>query len=370
MTDQDKQTPTTDTTASSQPAQKPTDSAKPKARTKPPKSPKTPGRGRFWRWLLVLVILLGGLGGAGYYWGQPYYQQALADWSSWRELPAQQAQLADQVARLNNQLQSAEQERSSLRNELNNARSELEQMMIDTAQRLSRRDDLDANRWPLEEALALLRLAERRLQLDGNAQVAHNLLDAADAVLADLTAAAVLPVRRQIAQDRLALESIDAPDINGLYFRLEAIDERLAALQWTPAQRLAPEPQTEPGEQSAWDAFVDSLSSLVTISRLETDHQASPLLDDFERWRQHSRLLLEEVQLALLTREQALFDAALDQLSEQLTPMRQELDVDPLLQQLNELAGTRLNPQLPDISASVRALDNYLSRSATQEGDL
>jgi len=239
-----------------------------------------------------------------------------------------------------------------------------------TAQRLSRSDDLDADQWPLEEALALLRLAERRLQLDGNAQVALNLLDAADQVLADLSAAAVLPVRRQIAEDRLELQSIEAPDINGLYFRLDAIDERLAGLQWTPAQRLAPEQQEDTAaELSPWAAFRNSLGSLVTISRLDTDHQASPLLDDFERWRQHSRLLLEEVQLALLSRQQALFDAALRQLSEQLQPMRQELDVQPLLAQLAELNGTQLNPDLPDINASVQALENYLSRSATTEAD-
>jgi len=372
MTDQDKQTATTDTpeSASTKPADTQAASKPSKAKAKPRKTKAGKGGGRGWRILLVLLILIGLLAAAGYYWGRPYYQQFLVQWSAWTTMPQQQAGLVAEVSRLNDELSRAEQARDGLRRELNNARVELEQLVVDTAQRLSRSEDLSADQWPLEEALALLRLAERRLQLDGNAQVALNLLDAADQVLADLSAAAVLPVRRQIAEDRLALQSIDAPDINGLYFRLDAIDERLAALQWTPAQRLAPQQQPDTdAATSPWAAFRNSLGSLVTISRLETDFQASPLLDDFERWRQHSRLLLEEVQLALLSREQALFDATLRQLSEQLQPMRQELDVQPLLDQLVELNGTQLNPDLPDIDSSVQALENYLSRSATTEAD-
>ncbi|WP_108126336.1 uroporphyrinogen-III C-methyltransferase [Saccharospirillum mangrovi] len=372
MTEHDKQTPSTES-VSSQPAEKNTAQTPPKAKSKPVKTAKKKGSGRGWRVFLVLLIVLGLLAGAGYYWGQPYYQSLLAQWSQWRALPQQQAALAAEIERLNNELNAERQARSSFASALQNTRSELEQMIVDTAQRLSRRDDLDTNQWPLEEALALLRLSERRLQLDGNAQVALNLLDAADQVLANMTAAAVLPVRRQIAQDRLALQSIDAPDINGLYFRLDAIDDRIANFQWTPAERLAPQDQTQASSAdeplSPWAAFRNSLGSLVTVTRLDAPHQASPLLDDFERWRQHSRLLLEEVQLALLSREQALFDAALAQLTEQLTPMRQELDVEPLIAQLTELAGTQLNPTLPDISASVRALETYLSRSGDAEGD-
>ncbi|PTY38213.1 hypothetical protein BGP77_17370 [Saccharospirillum sp. MSK14-1] len=373
MTDQDKQTTTPDTPESGASKPSETQAASAPSKAKPRKASNSATgkrRGRGWRILLVLLIVIGLLVAAGYYWGRPYYQQALAQWSAWSSLPQQQAGLAAEVSRLNDELSRAEQARDTLRNELNNARVELEKMVVDTAQRLSRREDLDADQWPLEEALALLRLAERRLQLDGNAQVALNLLDAADQILADLTAAAVLPVRRQIADDRLALQSIDAPDINGLYFRLDAIDDRLVALQWTPAQRLAPQEQSETdAETSPWAAFRNSLGSLVTISRLEVDHQASPLLDDFERWRQHSRLLLEEVQLAVLSRDQALFDAALDQLSEQLEPMRQEVTIQPLLDQLAELSGTALNPDLPDINTSVQALENYLSRAAQTEGE-
>lgn len=368
MTDQDKQTPseTPSETASPQAATKASASAKAKPKPKAPKAKRAKSGGRGWFTLLLILVVIAALIAGGYYYGRPYVENLLDDW---RDLPQQTSALAEDVARLSGELDDARQANQQLSQQLQQARAELEQLVVDTAQRLTRRDDLEADRWPLEEALALLRLAERRLQLDGNTAVALNLLDAADQILADLTAAAVLPVRRQIADDRLALQSVDAPDINGLYFRLEAIDERLATFQWTPAEKLEPEMQPEEEAVSPWAAFRNSLGSLVTIRRLETDHQASPLLDDFELWRQRSRLLLEEVQLALLAGEQPLYDAALAQLTEQLTTMRQELAVEPLISELNSLAGTALNPSLPDIGSSAQALEDYMSRSARQNGE-
>lgn len=355
MTDQDDKTAATDNRPD-QPASKTGKPARRKARR------RRSGRPSLRRWLtpLLVLILVAALGGGGYYWGYPVYQSLLADWQG---LQQRQASLEQTVTELRSRLDSAERARQALADRAEADRDELERMMVETAQRLSRRDDLEADRWPLEEALALLRLAERRLQLDANADIALRLLDAADQVLAGLNEAAVLPVRRQIARDRLALESVEAADVSGLYFRLEAIDERLAALEWSPQARIEPEPRSEQEADSAWRAFRDSLDSLVTVTRLETAHRAPPLLDDFSLWRQRARLLLEQLQLALLAGEQPLFDAAREQLNEQLAMMQTDLELDALRSELDDLADTRLNPDLPDIGTSVEALEAYLSRT-------
>lgn len=102
--------------------------------------------------------------------------------------------------------------------------------MINSAQRWNRDADRTENRWPLEEALTLTRLAEQRLQLDSSATVASGLLKAADTILANMDQAAVLPLRRQLAADMLALNSTDSADINGLYFTLEAMAEHIREL--------------------------------------------------------------------------------------------------------------------------------------------
>ncbi|GGX44633.1 uroporphyrinogen-III C-methyltransferase [Saccharospirillum salsuginis] len=339
------------------------------ARTPPP--PKRPGRTsrrssgprRPWLWPLVSLILLAVLVAAGY-WG---VQQLGRLNQNWQSLTRNQEQLVEQVDTLQSRLGQSERARANLEDQLRSELAAQEEMLVETAQRLSRRQDLEADRWPLEEALALLRLAERRLQLDQNAEVALRLLNAADQVLAGLTQAAVLPVRRQIAQDRLALQSVESPDINGLYFRLDAVHETLAALDWTPEDAVTPKVQPDP--DSAWKAFVDSLGSLVTITRLDTAYQAPPLLDDFARWQQHALLLAEQAQLALLAGNQALYDTAVRQLLDHLQPMRETLKLQPVVDELNALHDTRLNPDWPDIHGSVRALEDYMARAETENSD-
>ena len=334
----------------------------------PPKRPRrtsrrTPGPRRPWLWPFVSLILLAVLVAAGY-WG---YQQLGRLNQNWQSLTRDQERLGEQVDTLQSRLGQSERARSNLEEQLRNELAAQEEMLVETAQRLSRRQDLEADRWPLEEALALLRLAERRLQLDQNADVALRLLNAADQVLAGLTQAAVLPVRRQIAQDRLALQSVESPDINGLYFRVEAIHQKLAELDWTPESKVTPEPQPDP--ESAWKAFMDSLGSLVTITRLDTAYQAPPLLDDFARWRQHALLLAEQAQLALLAGNQALFDTAARQLVDHLQPMRETLKLQPVVDELNALQGIRLNPDWPDIHGSVRALEDYMARADSESSE-
>ncbi len=351
-----------DTGADSTPKKEETRDAKPKnTPPPPPKRPKSaaPSRRRPWIWPLISLCLLA-LVVVGGYWG---YQQWQALNQGWQQLSSSQQQLSRQVDTLQTQLNQSQQARTALQERMQAELAAQENLLVDTAQRLSRRQDLEADRWPLEEALALLRLAERRLQLDQNATVALQLLNAADQVLADLTNAAVLPVRKQIAQDRLALQSVDYPDTNGLYFRLEAVDDALAALDWTPEDRVKPEPQPETG--TPWQAFVDSLSSLVTVTRLDTPYEAPPLLDDFSRWQQHGRLLTEQVQLALLAGNQPLFDAALEQLIQHLQPMQETLKLNASLTELREIQGAQLNPDWPDIHSSVRALEDYMARAET-----
>ncbi|WP_394171601.1 uroporphyrinogen-III C-methyltransferase [Saccharospirillum alexandrii] len=307
--------------------------------------------------LLVLVLMVAGLAWL-VYWGWQQYRVLQQESDT---VVSSLSELRQQVSSLSVRLESSESERERLAQQVQQEQQALEAMLIETAQRLSRRQDLEADRWPLEEALTLLRLAERRLQLDGDATIAISLLNAADQVLAGLTEAAVLPVRRQIASDRLALQSVGSVDLNGTYFRLEAINERIASRQWSPAERLEPREQSNETPLS-WQAFRDSLSSLVTVSRLDVPYQAPPLLSEFAQWQQHSLLLTEQVQLALLARNQPLYNEALAQLQSRVAAMSAELELSAIETELDALQGLTLTPDFPDIHASVEALEQYMTR--------
>ncbi|MEP4603135.1 uroporphyrinogen-III C-methyltransferase [Saccharospirillum sp.] len=307
--------------------------------------------------LLVLVLIVAGLAWL-VYWGWQQYRVLQQESDT---VVSSLSELRQQVSSLSVRLESSENERERLAQQVQQEQQALEAMLIETAQRLSRRQDLEADRWPLEEALTLLRLAERRLQLDGDATIAISLLNAADQVLAGLTETAVLPVRRQIASDRLALQSVGSVDLNGTYFRLEAINERIASRQWSPAERLEPREQSSETPLS-WQTFRDSLSSLVTVSRLDVPYQAPPLLSEFAQWQQHSLLLTEQVQLALLARNQPLYNEALAQLQSRVAAMSAELELSAIEAELDALQGLTLTPDFPDIHASVEALEQYMTR--------
>lgn len=323
--------------------------------------------GRMLAIVLVLVLIVAGLSWL-VYWGWQQYRVLQQESDT---VVSSLSELRQQVSSLSTRLESSNSERERLAQSLQQEQQALESMLIETAQRLSRRQDLEADRWPLEEALTLLRLAERRLQLDGDAAIAIGLLNAADQVLAGLTEAAVLPVRRQIAADRLALQSVDSVDLNGTYFRLEAVAERIASRQWSPAERLEPQAQASDTDIT-WQSFRDSLSSLVTVSRLDVPYQAPPLLSEFAQWQQHSLLLTEQVQLALLARNQPLYNEALAQLQARVAVMSPELELAAVDSELESLQGLTLTPNFPDIHASVEALEQYMTRveaEATESTD-
>lgn len=343
-------------------------SGKPPRRRRPPTRGGSGPSGRLLATLLVLILVVAGLSWL-VYWGWQQYRVLQQETD---KAVSSLGELSQQVSSLSTRLETSNNERERLAQRVQEEQQALESMLIETAQRLSRRQDLEADRWPLEEALTLLRLAERRLQLDGDASIAIGLLTAADQVLAGLTEAAVLPVRRQIASDRLALQSVGSVDLNGTYFRLEAINERIASRQWSPAERLEPQAQSNEATQLSWQSFRDSLSSLVTVSRLDVPYQAPPLLSEFAQWQQHSLLLTEQVQLALLARNQALYDEALAQLQKRVAVMSAELELDAVESELESLQGLTLTPDFPDIHASVEALEQYMTRveaEATESAD-
>jgi uroporphyrin-III C-methyltransferase len=312
-----------------------------------------PTRKRRFIWvlmLLVLVLLLAAVAGAGYWFWQDYQKQVMV-------LNNVQATLSEELVSARNQIQQLEQANTRTSQDWKNGVKSLQNLVVQSAQRLNREANRTDARWPLEEALTLARLAEQRLQLDAHASVAVGLLKSSDQVLAGLDQAAVLPLREQIKKDILALESTAAADINGHYFDLEAVADQVKNLKWVPT----PLQSDTPEDAKLKEGFLDGLKKIVVVSRLDEPMKAPPLLDDFEQWRQHLLLLIEQVQLALLARNQPLFDAALQQAQAHLSIMKDRYNLTASENHLKDIARAVLNPQWPDISQSVTEIEQYLS---------
>jgi uroporphyrin-3 C-methyltransferase len=317
------------------------------------KAEKPPRRALLRRlaWLLLVVAVVAIVVAAGYGFWQ-VNQRALAAFTLQQQsLETRLEESQRQIA----QLQVGNQESSAAWQQ---AVSKLETLVIDSAQRLNRVANRNENRWPLEEALTLTRLAQQRLQLDASALVATGLLRSADEILSTLDQAAVLPLRRQLAIDLLALESVASADVNGLYFALDALAGQIKALSWVPKPSL---PKALPVNDTPLTGFWHSLKQIVVIQRLDVPMQAPALMNDFERWRQHQLLLIDQSQLALLARNQDLFDVALSQTRDALAQMASQFPIEVWQQQLTAMQTAVLNPQWPDLQGSRAAIEIYLS---------
>ncbi len=307
--------------------------------------------------LLLLTLMIAGLlGGAGWWFWTAYQHDFIA-------LQQQQQTLLEELQSSQRKIAGFEQLNDQTNAAWQAGVKSLESMVIESAQRMNRQANRTNDRWPLEEALTLTRLAQQRLQLDASAQVAIGLLKSADTIFSGMDQAAVLPLRRQLAQDILALQNTSAADINGHYFALDAVANQVRNLAWLP------KPVTQspiPDEADPLTGFWHGLKQIVVVSRLDLPMQPVPLQSDFERWRQHTLLLLEQAQLALLARNQPLYDAALEQSLEQLEFMQNQLKLAALITSVAELQGATLNPQWPDIGQSVDIIEQYLAEQQTQ----
>lgn len=357
MTEQDKdKTTSTETESPDVPETKASGKEKRSARRKA-KADSTKSGQRSFRLsrtgaiMLIAVILLVSIG-AGGYWGWTLLQQQLST------MTAERQQLAQELETVTAQLRRFENADEQTDAQWRAAVDELETLVVESAQRWNAQSNRTENRWPLEEALTLTRLAAQRLKLDADGRIAVSMLRSADSILAELDQAAVLPLRRQLAADILALESTEAADVNGLFFRLQAISDQIRNISWVPkpqTQQALPE-NTNPAE-----GFWHSLKQVVVISRLDVPMEPPALQSDFERWRQHSLLLIEQTQLALLAGNQKLFDAALTQTLEQLSLMSSQVKLTAYQEGLSGMQGAVLNPQWPDIERSIRAIETYLT---------
>ncbi|SFU92791.1 uroporphyrinogen-III C-methyltransferase [Halomonas korlensis] len=332
---------------------------------------------------LVLVILLA-LG------------VALFGWQAWQKLDAQQQRLAavearseqaataDQLAELESRFDEGEQERqasldnalSELRSEFNDYRSSVDETLDQVLAELSREQNTDEREWLHAEAAYLLRLANQRLQLERDVEGAAALLRTADERLEEADNPALVPVRREIAEELAALESVPEVDRTGLYLALNAQQEQLARQPLAQdIEQIAANSSIEEAPTGSWQnqlsRFGQELKDLVTVRQHDQALEALISPEQESYLRQSVRLVLEQAQLALLKEEQELYDASLDKV---LTLIEGYYDTDDsgvqsVIARLEELKQRSIRPELPDISDSQQALAEFIDNRYASRGD-
>ena len=237
--------------------------------------------------------------------------------------------------------------------------------------------------WLLREVAHLLLLANQRLTLLGDVDLAKRALRLADDRLRAFADPGILEVRRALSQELGALDQLDSTDLSGTALALGSLVRTVAALplkgdgdrpDWTTAKdkdesagdavSSSSAGTEEPGFFGTLMGRVsDDLGSLVRVRRV--DEAQLPKLDNSERFLAYEnlRLHLLVAQLALLRSDQPLYQESLAKARSWVssyfepTSATQRFDA-----QLSEMMQVEVAKDIPDISVSLTLLRSEIGR--------
>jgi uroporphyrin-III C-methyltransferase len=226
---------------------------------------------------------------------------------------------------------------------------------------------LDAeSTWLRAEAEYYLVVANAELELAGRWDNAATALELADGRLRSLADPALAPVRRQIAADKLALDSVERPDLERIVFELSNLAALVDALplRAVGTARAADEEalvEAEPGLGRLLASMRRAVGTLITIQRRDDDSDARAA--SAERRALARRELGTELALARAGALQAERPAYEASLRAAVLLLERDFDaadagVRAAASRLGELVEIDVAPPRPDISRSLALLRN------------
>jgi uroporphyrin-3 C-methyltransferase len=356
--------PTGDGDLAAPPAPEAESETEPDAESEPAKARARDGAGRrrggavAW---LSLLLALAALGGAGYLYYILVYHSASAQREAAleAEVDGLSRRLEAQAGRLDGLNEAQQRTLDAFREDeqqlLAKTRADLAAALAD----VQRQTAPSPKEWKLAEVEYLLRIANHRVLMERDVAGAEHLLSAADNILEELDDFALYPVRAALADELSALRSVETVDLSGLYLRIEAIKKRIEALPLRLPEYLRTESPAPPVEErSVWQVLAAKLGEYFRFRRF--DGATKPLLAPEEAvyLELNLRLMLERAQLALLRREQTVYEQSLGTAREWLVRYLDATEpaVQDVIEDLDELMNVDLEQSLPDVSGSLNAL--------------
>jgi len=220
----------------------------------------------------------------------------------------------------------------------------------------------------VSDAEYLLGVANRRLHLIGDVATTLAALQAADQRLRESGDTAAFKIRKQIAKEISTVKEIKTADIVGVYSSLEALEEQVEQLNLLlpysgkTQNKKAIETEKEGSDvNDALDEALIEIEGILTIRRLDTPVNAivTPEQKIFIKERLSSKLMV--VKMALLERDDSLYQLSLDDtlqwLNANFTNDRVRLR---FRHELERLKAIQLRSNLPDISLSFKMLKDIV----------
>jgi uroporphyrin-3 C-methyltransferase len=278
------------------------------------------------------------------------------------ELRNTQARLAGQVSSLTARLETSN---TALRAELRGLKELPAQLAVlgRGMEELKARTEAPQRAWARAEALYLLDIAQRQLELDRDVRTAIAAMEAADARLAAFKDPAMTEVRRLLAQELAALRAVPLPDMQDIVAKLASLEDQVPALpvRGLPMSRSArPSSGTEPtgAFRRALRRIGDALAGLVNIRRVDPSSSQLVTREEQSLRREQLEILLLSARVAAMqsdgqayARTLADADALLTRYFDTATP-----EVAAALSGIASLRGISVAPPQPTIGAAARQL--------------
>ena len=317
--------------------------------------------------VLLLLILLGAGGYAGYYLQGEIAGLRMALDTDLQSLHDSQGKLAGELQTRQDSEQQQDRQLERLR--------EQQAAMEARLQRLVRSPHKDSRDWVLAEAEYLIRAADTRLRLERDTVSAALALEQADQRLADLALPDLIPVRKQLRQDINNLHAVTAVDIPGKALLLSDLAERVVSLPMKagmgrPALKAETAGPATPEQAHDWLGMLAAvwadLKSLIVIRRQEAPDAMLYDPERNEQLYQNIQLELLSARLSMLRRDSKNMRASVKRVIGWLQTYFNTTDsaVGSALSSLEALQGLDLSPPLPTVSKSLRLLQDYQHRRA------
>ena len=349
--------------------------------------------GLLWLLVMLLIVMVAGLG----YWQWQAQSQTTAlsayqngqseDLQQWQ---MQQQSLAQQLNDLAVANDAAQRTINVQQTDLEDNQERMDKALVGALETMAK-TQLDQGQvlpqWQLAEAEYLLRLANQRLAMEQASESAIALLKAADIIIRDSEQVGTYGIRRAIAADLAALTTVPSVDVEGVYAQLAALSGLAAQLTFIPPRRETVVPNKTPEAASAevtattpaakvnWTQSVwhgtkavgasvwGELKQLVKVqSRTQEGQQLlTPAAELLVRMR--IEMALSQTQVALLRRQQTIYDQSLVGVKQLLAQYYRSNDViaQAMHAQIGALDEVKVLVNMPNISGSLVSLQGFIA---------
>lgn len=228
--------------------------------------------------------------------------------------------------------------------------------------------------WLFAEVEYLIRMANQRALMERDSESALQLLTSADNIVRDAEGLTAHALREALALDIAALESVNQPDVQGIFLTLSAQIAQVSVLKRSmPVYQAPADPAVLPGPPANWSDRIQRvfttafgrLAELVDFRR--GDIEIKPILPPAEEYylRQNLVLKLQMAQLALLDGDTEVFQATVGDAATWVSDYFDEDDASTqaMARTLTALRDADVGVEVPDISRSLiavrRQLENF-----------